>query len=72
MVENGEKSWLNGGDMVKPISLSRDAYSMNEDVLLGQRLFGSLPMAQLFRALGTLAAAVQRRSRAEAKRLLRL
>jgi len=60
--------------MTKPISpTSRDAYSINEDILLGQRLFGSLAMAQLFGALGTLAAASQRRWKSrEAKRALSL
>jgi hypothetical protein len=47
--------------MIESISrTSNGAYSINGDVLLGQRLLASLAVAQLSGALGTLAAAVQR------------
>ena len=47
--------------MIESISHASDgAYSINGDVLLGQRLLASPAMAQLSGALGTLAAAVQR------------
>jgi len=59
-----------GGDMTKPMSLNRAAHSVNGDVLLGQRLTRSLATAQLFGALGTLVAVVQRRLGAETKRTL--
>jgi len=58
--------------MTKPMSLNRAAHSVNGDVLLGQRLTRSLATAQLFGALGTLGAVVQRRLGAETKRTLRL
>jgi hypothetical protein len=57
---------------MKPMFLNHAAYSVNADVPLGQRLTRSLATARLFGALGILAAAVQRRSRAETKRPLRL
>ena len=47
MGKNGEKSWPNGEDMTKPMSLNRAAYSVNGAVLLGQRLTRSLATARL-------------------------
>jgi hypothetical protein len=47
--------------MIKPISLNRVAYSITGDILLGQRLFGSVAMAWPFGALETLAIADWRR-----------
>jgi DNA-binding IclR family transcriptional regulator len=49
------------GYIVKHRDGRRNSYSVNEDVILGHRLFGSLTVAQLADALGSLAAPPQRR-----------
>jgi len=49
------------GYIVKQRCGRRNSYSVNEHVLLGHRLFGSLTVAQLADALGSLAAAPQGR-----------
>lgn len=49
------------GYIVKHRDGRRNSYSVNEDVVLGHRLFGSLTVAQLAEALGSLAGAPQRR-----------
>jgi len=49
------------GYIVKHRDGRRNSYSMNENVVLGHRLFGSLTVAQLVDALGSLAASPQGR-----------
>jgi DNA-binding IclR family transcriptional regulator len=47
------------GYIVKYRDGRRNSYSLNENVILGHRLFGELTVAQLADALGALAAAPQ-------------
>jgi len=49
------------GYIVKHRDGRRNSYSLNENVLLGHRLFGSLTVAQLAATLGSLATASQER-----------